>query len=128
MKYYYKEGIVKTGNIFMGEDVTRSARIESMRERLLEAVPQISSDRAVLITEAYKKYNNETVYVKRAKALAELLEKLPVAILDGELIVGSVSDKLRCAHIFPEFGLDWLIEELDGNPNIVQNPLGDTAE
>ena len=78
MKYYYKEGIVKTGNIFMGEDVTRSARIESMRERLLEAVPQISSDRAVLITEAYKKYNNETVYVKRAKALAELLEKLPV--------------------------------------------------
>ena len=90
MKYYYKEGTVKTGNIFMGEDVTRSARIESMRERLLEAVPQISSDRAVLITEAYKKYNNETVYVKRAKALAELLEKLPVAILDGELIVGSI--------------------------------------
>ena len=128
MKYYYKEGTVKTGNIFMGEDVTRSARIESMRERLLEAVPQISSDRAVLITEAYKKYNNETVYVKRAKALAELLEKLPVAILDGELIVGSVSDKLRCAHIFPEFGLDWLIEELDGNPMRPENRPGDKYE
>lgn len=125
MRYYYEEGRVKTGNVFMDEDVIRSARIENMREMLLEAVPQISSDRAVLITEAYKKYNNETIYVKRVKAFAELLEKLPITILDGELIVGSASDKLRCAHIFPEFGLDWLIEELDGNPMRPENRPGD---
>lgn len=128
MKYCYEDGQKKTGHVFMGEDVTRSARIEAIRNTLLEAVPQISSDRAVLITEAYKKYNNETIYVKRAKAFAELLEKLPITILDGELIVGSVGDKLRCAHIFPEFGLDWLIEELDGNPMRPEERPGDKYE
>lgn len=115
MKYCYEEGQKRTGHMFMGEEITRSARIETLRDTLLEAVPQISADRAMIVTEAYQRYNSETIYIKRAKTLAELLEKLPITILDGELIVGSVSDKLRCAHIFPEFGLDWLIEELDGN-------------
>ncbi len=114
MKYCYEEGRKRTGHVFMGEEITRSARIETLRDTLLEAVPQISADRAMIVTEAYQRYNSETIYIKRAKTLAELLEKLPITILDGELIVGSVSDKLRCADIFPEFGLDWLIEELDG--------------
>lgn len=106
MKYCYEEGQKRTGHVFMGEEITRSARIETLRDTLLEAVPQISADRAMIVTEAYQRYNSETIYIKRAKTLAELLEKLPITILDGELIVGSVSDKLRCAHIFPEFGLD----------------------
>ena len=44
MKFYYEEGEKKTGHIFMGEDVTRSARIEKMRNTLIEAVPEISAD------------------------------------------------------------------------------------
>lgn len=128
MKFYYKEGKKDTGHIFMGENVTRSARIETMREALLEAVPQISSDRAVLVTEAYRKYNSETIYVKRAKAFAEILEKLPITILEGELIVGSAGEQLRCAQIFPEFGFDWLIEELDGNPMRPEERPGDKYE
>ena len=109
MKYCYEEGQKRTGHMFMGEEITRSARIETLRDTLLEAVPQISADRAMIVTEAYQRYNSETIYIKRAKTLAELLEKLPITILDGELIVGSVSDKLRCANIFPYFGLAWLI-------------------
>ena len=120
MKYCYEEGQKRTGHVFMGEEITRSARIETLRDTLLEAVPQISADRAMIVTEAYQRYNSET--------LAELLEKLPITILDGELIVGSVSDKLRCAHIFPEFGLDWLIEELDGNPVRPEKRPGDRYE
>lgn len=128
MKYCYEEGQKRTGHVFMGEEITRSARIETLRDTLLEAVPQISADRAMIVTEAYQRYNSETIYIKRAKTLAELLEKLPITILDGELIVGSVSDKLRCAHIFPEFGLDWLIEELDGNPVRPEKRPGDRYE
>ena len=128
MKYCYEEGQKRTGHMFMGEEITRSARIEAMRDMLLEAVPQISADRASIVTEAYQKYNSETIYIKRAKTFAEILEKLPITILDGELIVGSVNDKLRCAHIFPEFGLDWLIEELDGNPVRPEKRPGDRYE
>ena len=125
MKFYYADGEKKTGHIFMGEDVTRSARINKMRDMLIEAVPEISSDRAVLLTEAYKKYNAETIYVKRAKAFADILDNLPIQILDGEIVVGSLGDRLRCAQIFPEFGIDWLIEELDGDPVRPEDRPGD---
>lgn len=128
MKFYYADGRKKTNHFYMGEEVTRSQRIEKIRTELLDAVPQISADRAVLITEAYKKYNNETIYVKRAKALEEILQNLPINIMDGEIIVGSASDKLRCAHVFPEFGIDWLIEELDGNPMRPEDRPGDRYE
>ena len=100
-EYCYEEGRKRTGHVFMGEEITAEVPAsETLRDTLLEAVPQISSaDRAMIVTEAYQRYNSETIYIKRAKTLAELLEKLPITILDGELIVGSVSDKLRCAHL-----------------------------
>ena len=55
MKYCYEEGQKKTGHVFMGEEITRSARIETLRDTLLEAVPQISADRAMIVTEAYQR-------------------------------------------------------------------------
>lgn len=48
MKYCYEEGQKRTGRVFMGEEITRSARIETLRDTLLEAVPQISADRAMI--------------------------------------------------------------------------------
>ena len=49
MKYCYEEGQKRTGHVFMGEEITRSARIETLRDTLLEAVPQISADRAITV-------------------------------------------------------------------------------
>ena len=31
MKYCYEEGQKRTGHVFMGEEITRSARIETLR-------------------------------------------------------------------------------------------------
>ena len=61
MKYCYEEGRKRTGHVFMSEEITRSARIETLRDTLLEAVPQISADRAMIVTEAYQKYNRLSI-------------------------------------------------------------------
>ena len=77
------------------------------------------------MTQAYQKYKSEPTVLKRAKAFKHILENMQISILDGELIVGSLGVKLRCAPIFPEFGMDWVIEELDGNPVRPEERPGD---
>ena len=61
--------------------------------RLYEAIraygpPRVSLDRAVLFTESFKETEGRPLVPRWAKALKHYTEKAPVAIFDGELIVG----------------------------------------
>ena len=90
-----------------------SPRIQTLREQVLDAQPSICTDRAKIITSAYQKYQSQPVALKRAYALKEILENMSIYIMDGELIVGNHSSRLRAAPIFPEYSMDWVINELD---------------
>ncbi len=125
MKYFYEQDVVNTGHDFAGRPVVRSRRINDMRNMLVDAKAEICSDRAALLTEAYREYISEPVARKRALAFKHVLENMKINILPGELIVGSLGTKTRCAPIFPEFGMDWLIEELDGFPMRPEDRPGD---
>ncbi len=125
MKYYLSQNLKTTDHIFMDKPVVRSERVEKLRSDLIEAMPQICSDRAVLLTEAYKMHQAEPVVLKRAKAFAHILDNMKISIAEGELMAGSLGTKPRTAPIFPEFGMDWLIEELDGNPMRPEDRPGD---
>ncbi|MDL2236241.1 formate C-acetyltransferase/glycerol dehydratase family glycyl radical enzyme [Christensenellaceae bacterium OttesenSCG-928-K19] len=128
MKYYLEQDNIKTGNTFMDREVVRSKRMDTLRNLLIDATPMIDSDRACLVTEAYKKNLSEPIEVKRALAFEHVLKNMKINILDGELIVGSLGSKLRCAPIFPEFNMDWVIEELDGKPFRPEDRPGDRYE
>lgn len=88
-------------------------RIENLREKVLNANPSVCTERALLITEAYRKNQNQPIVMKRALALKEILENMSIYILDDELIVGNHSSAVRAAPIFPEYSMDWVIDELD---------------
>ena len=90
-----------------------SGRIQALREQVLDAQPSVCTDRAKIITDAYQKYQSQPVPLKRAYALKEILKKMSIYIMDGELIVGNHSSSLRAAPIFPEYSMDWVINELD---------------
>lgn len=128
MKYYHEKDMTNTGQLFMDRPVVRSKRIENLRNLLIDTTPKICSDRAVLLTEAYKQHQSELVEIKRALAFQHYLANMKLTILDGELIVGSQTSKLRGAPIFPEFTMDWLIEELDGKPFRPGDRPGDRYE
>jgi len=79
-------------------------RIERLRKSSLEAKPSLSSERAVLMTEFYKKTSNATMStpMKRALAFRYLLENKSISLGAGELIVGERGPAPKATPTYPE--------------------------
>lgn len=88
-------------------------RMNSFRENVLDKKPYICSERALLVTEAYKKNLNQPAVMKRALMLKNILEKMSIYIEDETLIVGNQASSNRDAPIFPEYTLEFVMNELD---------------
>ena len=86
-------------------------RIEKLRKVIIDAVPQVESERAVLITESYKETEGQPTIIRRAKAVEKIFNELPVTIRDNELVVGSITINPRSTEICPEFSYDWVEKE-----------------
>lgn len=98
---------------FNTTDLKRTERIDKLIENLFAKMPEIEADRAVLITESYKKTENEPMVMRRALAFKHILENIPITIRDYELIVGSSTQSPRSCQVYPEFSYEWLEAELD---------------
>lgn len=88
-------------------------RMNHFREELLEAKPYVCAERAILTTEAYKEHADKPVHLKRAYMLEKILNNMTIFIEDDTLIVGNQASSNRSAPIFPEYAMDWVINELD---------------
>ncbi len=85
--------------------------------------PRLSIGRARLYTESMKRTEGEPMILRQAKALKHVLENIPIQILDGELVVGTMLPNPPGAILFPEgVGLR-LINELDLLPKRETNRL-----
>ncbi|MEG1426447.1 MAG: pyruvate formate lyase family protein, partial [Oscillospiraceae bacterium] len=88
-------------------------RIKNFRESLISTPSRICSQRAVLTTEAYRKYGCEQVDVLRARVLENVLTHMDIYIEPETLLVGNQASENRAAPIFPEYAMDWVLAELD---------------
>jgi len=95
------------------EKIERSVRIPKLIEHLYAKMPEIESDRAVLLTESYRSTEGQPIVMRRAKAFAEICDRLPITIRPFELIVGSNSKAPRGCQVFPEYSFAWLEAEFD---------------
>ena len=95
------------------EKIDKSPRIAALIEHLFANMPEIEADRAVLLTESYRKTEGLPIIIRRAKAFAHILENLPITIRPLELIVGSNSKAPRGCQVFPEYSYTWLQDEFD---------------
>jgi formate C-acetyltransferase len=91
----------------------RLPRVERAREQLMSIAPAICPERALLISESYRQTEHLPMILRRAKALELILREVPIYIEEGQLIVGNQASQNRAAPIFPEYSIDWVIEELD---------------
>jgi formate C-acetyltransferase len=96
-----------TGNI------AKSSRVERLVDQLLQAMPEIEADRAVLLTDSYAKTQGQPVITRRSKAFKHVLDNIQITIRPEELIVGSSTKAPRSCQVFPEFSVDWLEKEFD---------------
>ncbi|MBU9905761.1 glycyl radical protein, partial [Thomasclavelia ramosa] len=83
------------------------------REKVLDKKPYICAERALLATESYRLYQNQPPVMKRALMLKNILEKMSIYIEDETLIVGNQAASNKDAPIFPEYTLEFVIDELD---------------
>ncbi len=84
-------------------------RMNEFREKVLDKKPYICAQRALLATEAYKLNQNQPAVMKRAL----ILEKMSIYIEDETLIVGNQAASNKDAPIFPEYTLEFVLDELD---------------
>lgn len=109
-------------------DIPKSERITKLIDHLFEKKPRVECDRAVLLTESYKKTESLPIIKRRSAAFRHILENLPITIRPDELIVGSNTVQPRSCQTFPEYSFDWLEEEFDTMATRAADPFTITEE
>ena len=88
-------------------------RMHNFREELLNAKPMVCVERAKLTTESYKEHADKPMVLRRALFLENILKNMSIFIEEDTIIVGNQASSNRSAPIFPEYAMDWVIDELD---------------
>lgn len=97
----------------LDENVSPFPRINSMLEKTKNAVSKADTERAVILTNAYEKYKGDPQIIKVAKAFRDILSQVTVRIDDEELIVGEIAAPAWHAPLYPDFSIQWLVQEMD---------------
>ena len=95
---------------YFGSLGPRTARI---RARLLDTQPTVDTQRALLTTESYRAHEQDQVVLRRAYMLDNVLRNMSIYIDPDALLAGNQASSDRSAPIFPEYAMDWVINELD---------------
>lgn len=79
-------------------------RIRRLRQESLDAVPTMSSERGVLLTQFFQSGEADglSVPVQRAKAFYYIMDKKIIPVLEGELIVGERGPAPKATSTYPE--------------------------
>lgn len=113
-----RSDVLKNGN----------SRIQLMKDNLFKEKRQISLERALLYTESYKRTEGEPVILRRAKAVAHILDNVAISIREGELIVGNRTVRPRSGIISPEMDPYWIMKEIDTIDSRPQDQFEFTAD
>lgn len=97
----------------LSEDMNEYKRCQRLRDNVINAQSHICLERAKIITRVYQETEGEHILNRRAKAFDAIMKEMSVYILDDELIVGHQSGKQRSTPLFPEFAVQWILDEID---------------
>lgn len=92
---------------------TLTERMKEFREEVLDEKPYIDAQRAILATLAYKENLNQPRVMVRAKMLEKVLDNMSIYIEDKSLLARNQATKNRNAPIFPEYTMEFVMNELD---------------
>ena len=88
-------------------------RMRDFREQLLTAKANVCVERAKITTETYKENFHQPLAIRRALMLKNILEQMTIFIEPQSILAGNQASSNRSAPIFPEYAMDWVINELD---------------
>lgn len=88
-------------------------RIDRLRLKMQNRKARICSQRALLYTVSFKETMDEPYILRKAKAFAKTLQGMDIYIEEDALIFGNMASENFAAPIYPEYSIDWVVEELD---------------
>lgn len=88
-------------------------RIQRMRRRIIDMPASISPERGTIVTEVYKQYEYLPIARLRGKCLQQVLERMSIYLDEDSLLAGNQAEADKAAPLFPEYGIDWVVKELD---------------
>ena len=91
-------------------------RIERLRKRYVESNRKVDIERAVIITEAYKKNEDKPPIIAKALALEAVFSQMSIAVREDELIVGNLTKDRKGTPLFPEYAAGWILRSMDTFP------------
>ena len=89
-------------------------RIGRFQKRIASRKASICPQRAVIYTKSFQQTEGEPYIVRKAKAFAATLAQMDIYAEQDSLIFGNQASKSFAAPVFPEYSIDWIIDELDG--------------
>ncbi len=104
------------GESGLGTDLSPYPRVNRLLKYMQEQEYTVDAQRALLITEAYKANEGDSVKTRWAKAYKHVLENVNINIYPDELIVGEIAAPMKSAPIFPEIAYAWIEDELLNHP------------
>ncbi|MDR3171428.1 MAG: glycyl radical protein [Treponema sp.] len=88
-------------------------RMRNFREALLTVKPFVCAERARITTDTYRQNLDKPMVLRRALMYQNVLEGMSIFIEPETLLAGNQASGNRSAPIFPEYAMDWVIDELD---------------
>ena len=88
-------------------------RIERLQDKMYHRKATLCAERAEIYTEVFQKTEGEAMVLRKAKAFNETLSRMSIYIEPDSLIVGNQACRNFAAPIFPEYSIDWIVEEMD---------------
>ena len=88
-------------------------RIATLKQLFLASPRQVDTERAEIVTRAFRENEGKPQVLKRALAFREILTRMSIDLRDGELIVGNQTKHRRGVPLFPEYAVDWIRAGMD---------------
>lgn len=110
----------------LADDKSPFPRINRLQEWVRNKNASVDPKRGQIVTEAYKKYADESLQMKWAHIFSDVLHQCDVFMYDDELIAGDIASPACECGVYPEYGMEWIIDEfhnwpMNERPNDVLN-------
>lgn len=90
-----------------------SDRMKMYRDDILNQKRMVCVERAIYATQSYEEHAALPLPMKRAEMLKNIVRNMSIYIEDESVLAGNQASSNCAAPIFPEYAMDWVIDELD---------------
>lgn len=98
------------------EDWSPFPRVNHLRQAFLDRPYEVDVERLRLVTESYKEHEVCPRKLQCAYAFENVLLNTKLYIYDEDLILGEIAAPAKASPIYPEFSVNWIIDEILHSP------------